>query len=167
MSDSLNNKELVAVGHQLAQALSSNTPIIDIAKILSRLAERLDSTTGALGGTQAQRDQLAAENAALKEVVSGVTSELYGQGFEVSGWHLNGALEPLDNWFTDNGWGIPETPATDAFLAEIRVQARNELIDELESKFRRISETSLTHQDRVGAGAAAEFVSISRQRTAQ
>mgnify|MGYP000986014623 FL=1 len=31
MSDSLNNKELVAVGHQFAKAMSSDTPIIDMA----------------------------------------------------------------------------------------------------------------------------------------
>lgn len=54
------NKELVTVGHQLAKALSSDTPIIDIAKILSRLAERLDCTTAALRATQAERDRLAA-----------------------------------------------------------------------------------------------------------
>ncbi|MDA6870091.1 hypothetical protein OSL45_26160, partial [Escherichia coli] len=65
MSDSLNNKELVAVGHQLAKAMSSDTPIIDIAKMLSRLAERLDCTTAALYATQDQRDQLAAENSVL------------------------------------------------------------------------------------------------------
>ena len=78
------------------------------------------STAVQLANAESKCRELASENAALKEVVSGVNSELYGQGFEVSGWHLNGALEPLDNWFTDNGWGMPETPATDAFLAEVR-----------------------------------------------
>lgn len=62
--------------------------------------------------------QLAAENLALKVIVSEINNELYGQGFEVAGWHLNGALEPLDNWFTDNGWGEPETPATERIVAE-------------------------------------------------
>ncbi|WFY33421.1 hypothetical protein NFK28_11455 [Citrobacter braakii] len=75
-----------------------------------------------LANAESKCRELAAENAGLKEVVSGVNSELYGKGFEVSGWHLNGALEPLDNWFTDNGWGMPETPATDAFLAEVLAQ---------------------------------------------
>lgn len=56
MSDSLNNKELVAVGHHLAKALSTDTPIIDIAKILSRLAERLDCTAAALREMTKQRD---------------------------------------------------------------------------------------------------------------
>lgn len=66
MTDSLNNKELVAVGHELAKALSTDTPIIDIAKILTRLAERLDCTTAALREKGKQCDALAAENAGMK-----------------------------------------------------------------------------------------------------
>lgn len=62
MSDSLNNKELVAVGHDFAKAMSCDTPIIEIAKMMSRLAERLDCTTAALRETTKQRDALAAEN---------------------------------------------------------------------------------------------------------
>ena len=42
MSESLNNKELVAVGHEFAKALSSDTPIIVIAKMM-RTAGRHDS----------------------------------------------------------------------------------------------------------------------------
>lgn len=85
---------------------------------------------------QMQVENLAAENAFLKGVVSGINNELYGQGFMVSGWHLNGALEPLDNWFTDNGWGEPETPATDAFLAEVRAQAKADGVQEYADSFR-------------------------------
>jgi len=58
MSDSLNNKELVAVGHQFAKTMSSDTPIIDMAKIVSRLAERLDCTTAALREMTKSRDPL-------------------------------------------------------------------------------------------------------------
>lgn len=61
MNDSLNNKELVAVGHEFAKTLSSDTPIIDMAKIVSRLAERLDCTTSALREMTKQRDALAAK----------------------------------------------------------------------------------------------------------
>jgi hypothetical protein len=60
MNDSLNNKELVAVGHQFAKAMSTDTPIIDMAKIVSRLAERLDCTTAALREMTKRRDALAA-----------------------------------------------------------------------------------------------------------
>jgi len=40
----------------------------------------------------------------LRDTISEIIGELYGQGFEVSGWHENGDLEPLDTWFDDNGW---------------------------------------------------------------
>lgn len=60
MSDSLNNKELVAVGHQFAKALSSDTAIMDMAKMFTRLAERLDCTTAALRAMTKQRDALSA-----------------------------------------------------------------------------------------------------------
>lgn len=69
MTDSLNNKELVAVGHQFAKAMSSDTPIIDMAKIVSRLAERLDCTTAALRETAKKRDTLMADNVAPAEVI--------------------------------------------------------------------------------------------------
>ncbi|WP_430622195.1 hypothetical protein [Klebsiella pneumoniae] len=72
--------------------------------------------------------QLAAENVALKGVVSEINNELYGKGFEVAGWHLNGALEPLDNWFTDNGWGGPETPASDRIVAGIKADGVEEFL---------------------------------------
>lgn len=81
---------------------------------------------------QEQVQKLAAENVQLKDIVDGVNSVLYGQGFEVAGWHLNGDLEPLDNWFTDNGWGTPETPATDAVIREISGQAGDVIVKFLE-----------------------------------
>lgn len=76
--------------------------------------------------------KLAAENVALKGIVSEINNELYGQGFEVAGWHLNGALEPLDNWFTDNGWGEPETPATDRIVAGIKADGVEEFVRRLQ-----------------------------------
>lgn len=60
MSKPQNNKELVRVGHEFAKAMSADTPIIEIAKMMSRLAERLDCTTAALHETQKQRDALVA-----------------------------------------------------------------------------------------------------------
>ena len=100
---------------------------------VENLEVKVLDTAEQLANAESKCRELAAENAALKEVVSGVNSELYGQGFEVSGWHLNGALEPLDNWFTDNGWGMPETPATDAFLTEVRAQGVEMYADNLDS----------------------------------
>ena len=59
MIDSLNNKELVAVGNDFAKAMTCDTPTIEIAKMMSQLAERLDCTTAALRETANQRDALA------------------------------------------------------------------------------------------------------------
>ncbi|WP_314417772.1 hypothetical protein [Pseudescherichia vulneris] len=56
MSELQNNKELVAAGHQFARLMSSDMPLIDIAKMITRLAERLDCTTAALRETAKQRD---------------------------------------------------------------------------------------------------------------
>lgn len=113
MSDSLNNKELVAVGHHLAKALSSDTPIIDIAKVLSRLAERLDCTTAALHAKQDQRDQLAAENAVLKSAI-----ETHSESIHFC--ELCGKDDPCST--DDVCMALSETPATDAYLAEMRAQ---------------------------------------------
>ncbi len=60
MNNSLNNKELVAAGHEFAKSLSSDTAIIDIAKMVARLATQLDCTTAALREMTKQRDALAA-----------------------------------------------------------------------------------------------------------
>lgn len=79
--------------------------------------------------------QMAAENAGLKAIVSGINNKLCGKGFIVSAWHLNGALKPLDNWFNDNRWGEAETPATDAFLAEVRAEGVEMFADSLGSPY--------------------------------
>ncbi len=152
MSDSLSNKELVAVGHHLAKALSSDTPIIDIAKMLSRLAERLDCTAAALHATQAQRDQLAVENAALKsnlmfwdaedpeapydtpeeiaeactldyndEFIVQVANKLPNRTYRVcESWEHECKIELVEG-------GEVKTPATDAFLAEVRSRGLDEM----------------------------------------
>lgn len=56
-----------------------------------------------------------------------------------------------------------ETPATNAFLAEVRAHARSELIDELEARFTELSQVSQTPELRSGAAGAAGFVSTFRK----
>ena len=38
----MNNKELINAGHELAKAISNDTPLIEIAKMVSNLATQLD-----------------------------------------------------------------------------------------------------------------------------
>jgi len=113
MSDSLSNKELVAAGHHLAKAMNSDMPIIDIAKMLSRLAERLDCTAAALRATQTQRDQLAVESAVL---IKFIDDECY-----VYGPH---DVEPVDAAIEK-----PLTHSTNAFLAEVRATAITDALE--------------------------------------
>lgn len=49
--------------------------------------------------------RLTDERDKLQKVLTEIRTELYGQGFRVLGWHLNGDEEPLDSWFEENeGW---------------------------------------------------------------
>ncbi|EOI3493289.1 hypothetical protein ACMSZX_000495 [Cronobacter turicensis] len=53
------NNELVKAGHELAKCLDSNTPLIDIAKLLSKMETQLDVTTAALREKTKQCEQLS------------------------------------------------------------------------------------------------------------
>ncbi|CCP95972.1 TPA: hypothetical protein ACG310_002459 [Escherichia coli] len=105
-----NIKGLVAAGHEMASELKAECGAVDmrsVAKLISDLATQLEVQL-------VRANALAAENAGLKQ------SEKEFNNFcrqEYYGWEDN---------FT-------ETPATDAFLAEVRAQgvdmARNAMID--------------------------------------
>lgn len=114
MSDSLNNKELVAAGHKFARLVTSDMPLIDVTNMITRLAERLDCTTAALHATQAQRDQLAAENGVLKITGKDVVDHWRAAGLGKMEVEMMKCMPELHKSL--------ETPATDAFLAEVRAQ---------------------------------------------
>lgn len=66
----------------------------------------------------AERDRayaLAAHVERLNWKLGDIKDSLYGQNLHIVGWHLNGATEPVDNWFEDNDWE-PE-PHSDNSLA--------------------------------------------------
>ncbi len=98
-----NIKGLVAAGHEMASELNAECGAVDmrsVAKLISDLATQLEVQL-------VRANALAAENAGLKQ------SEKEFNNFcrqEYYGWEDN---------FT-------ETPATDAFLAEVKTEARKE-----------------------------------------
>lgn len=95
-----NIKGLVAVGHEMASELKAECGAVDmrsVAKLISDLATQLEVQL-------VRANALAAENAALKE------SE---RAFDAMC-----AEEHGDNWVSE----LTETPATDAFLVEVRAQ---------------------------------------------
>lgn len=73
---------------------------------------------------------LAAENAAMHETVEAVRS-VADNSSGIAGWHLNGDIATWEEILPEIN--DIETPATDAFLAEVRAQgvdmARNAMID--------------------------------------
>ncbi|WP_313611701.1 hypothetical protein [Pantoea piersonii] len=106
MKTEATNKELVAAGHQLAKALGSASPLLDMAKLVSDLATRLDCAI-------VRGDVLATENATIK-TMNDVLSE------ELRGYESDGAYDgPVANklWHSNS-----ETPATDAYLNSVRTE---------------------------------------------
>ncbi len=104
-----------------------------------------------LRGTRAVASALSAENAALKKYIC---DECYVENTRTG-------------HYACAGHGMPSTSAIDAFLAEVRTQARNALIDELEARLTELSQTSPTPELRSGAAGAAAFVSTFRQEATQ
>lgn len=128
-----NIKGLVSAGHEMASELKAECGAVDmrsVAKLISDLATQLEvqlvranalaedhqraiesikQADSAVKLAHEKFSALAAENAALKE------SE---RAFDAMC-----AEEHGDNWVSE----LTETPATDAFLAEVRAQAFNDL----------------------------------------
>lgn len=121
MSKSQNNKELVAAGHEFARLMSSDTAIIEIAKMVTRLAERLDCTAAALREKSKQCDQLAAENAALKDAVQTHSESVHF-------CEVCGKDDPCST--DDVCYVLKETPATDAWQREQMAKAIRAALDE-------------------------------------
>lgn len=117
MSESLNNKELSAVGHEFAKALSSDTPIIDIAKMMSRLAERLDCTTAVLRETVRQRDALTADNVARADIIGQLVWQYSASGIKP----VHKSLNPASALLFD-ALEVLRQPATAAAVNELKAQ---------------------------------------------
>ncbi len=159
MSDSLSNKELVAVGHQFAKAMNSDTPIIDMAKIVSRLAERLDCTTAALREMTKQRDMLAADNEQMLRLLTDISENHLEYLSEGEDCMMAGV--PLDYISEINMYVSRDVEAenpfieTDVLIANERAETRNTLIAKFESRFNELSVSAPTLELRSGATGAA------------
>jgi hypothetical protein len=112
-----NNKELIAVGHEFAKALGSDTPIIEIVKMMTRLAERLDCTTAALRETTKQLDALTADNVARAEIIGQLVWQYSASGIKPVGKSLNPASALLFDALE-----VLRQPATAAAVNELKAQ---------------------------------------------
>ena len=108
-----NIKGLVSAGHEMASELKAECGAVDmrsVAKLISDLATQLEVQL-------VRANALAAENAALKESereFDKMCAEEFGP-----------------DWVSE----FTETPATDAFLAEVRAQGVDAAIEHLINKF--------------------------------
>ena len=116
-----NNKHLVRVGHEFAAAMSDDTPIITIAKMVTELASALDVQS-------ARSEALAVENANIKNfrsVLEEIKSSLVGGGHghmaAIDMQAQNAVLDVVFDAFDDI-----KTPATDAWVKEQRAAGRVE-----------------------------------------
>ncbi|MBA7876746.1 MULTISPECIES: hypothetical protein [unclassified Citrobacter] len=113
----MNNKELINAGHALAKAISNDTPLIEIAKMVSNLATQLDVQL-------ARSNALAAENAGLKSAHPQPFGAEMMKALDAYEKHQDETPETgmLDAFFILRDSIRVDTTATDAFLAEVRAQ---------------------------------------------
>lgn len=134
-----NIKGLVAAGHEMASELKAECGAVDmrsVARLISDLATQLEVQL-------VRANALAAENAGLKseaplgaiENGRAFADRLENYQFECEGGNLNmcsdwqefrRCFEYLSEWAMHSQ---TEHPATDAFLAEVKTEARNEGIN--------------------------------------
>ncbi|MFT7747044.1 UNVERIFIED_CONTAM: hypothetical protein OC370_10070 [Escherichia coli] len=148
-----NIKGLVSAGHEMASELKAECGAVDmrsVAKLISDLATQLEVQlvrANALAEDQQKAIEsikqadavvklahekfsaLAAENAAMHETIEAVRS-VADNSSGIAGWHLNGDIATWEEILPEIN--DIETPATDAFLAEIERKAIRKFINSIE-----------------------------------
>ncbi|ELY2955868.1 hypothetical protein SMD51_002284 [Cronobacter sakazakii] len=119
-------KELVKSGHQLVVLLGKQNGMHEAASLVQRMAGQLDVLIAVLREKTKQCDQLAAENAGLKGAIS-----QHAAGFTV----CEACGEENVSGNDDVCRALNETPATKAFLREVRAQAITSALDSLDGVF--------------------------------
>ncbi|EHK0701015.1 hypothetical protein J2I16_000548 [Escherichia coli] len=130
-----NIKGLVAAGHEMASELKAECGAVDmrsVAKLISDLATQLEVQL-------VRANALAAENAMLKQrtqqlidIISNTDNDYCMCGSAMKDHVHSGCGYPTGMFdYYYNQWleSDNKTPATDAFLAKIRAEARNEGIN--------------------------------------
>ena len=121
-----NNTELAAAGRQFRDLMSSDTALIEIAKMISNLADKLDVTTLALREACKERDALAVESVQMLRLLTDI-SENHDEFVNEADEYMYASV-PLDyvseiNMYVSRDVNA-ENPfaATDAAIANIQAQ---------------------------------------------
>ncbi|MCX2192076.1 hypothetical protein LD112_04705 [Pantoea agglomerans] len=117
-------KELVAAGHAFAKAIGMDTPLIEIAKMMAELATRLDCALVRGDELEAQRDALAAENAALRNAHPQPFGSIMMQALDAYQAKEDEIPEQgmMNAFFILRESINIQTPATDAWLNSMRAE---------------------------------------------
>ncbi|MFQ1679201.1 hypothetical protein ACK08B_05055 [Pantoea dispersa] len=118
MQKKLSNKELVAAGHKFAANISADTPLIDMAKMVSELATQLDVALAAAAEAGKQRDTVTAESQIRCNIIGRMIRQ-----YSAAGYHaVQNSINPAESLLYDALQAL-ETPATDAWLNAVRADA--------------------------------------------
>lgn len=110
-------KELVAAGHKFAANISADTPLIDMAKMVSELATQLDAALAAAAEACKQRDAVTAES----HIRCNIIGRMIGQ-YSAAGYHaVQNSMNPAQSLLYDALQAL-ETPATEACLNAVRAE---------------------------------------------
>jgi len=134
-------KHLVRVGHEFAAAMSDDTPIITIAKMVTELASALDVQSARSDALAAKLNDVCAENAALKSALNPeVIPEAAVEAFTETAimdhdWNDTSEWSWVEN-DTDVIRAVleaikPNTPATDAWVNKQRAVGVDGAIEKL------------------------------------
>lgn len=138
--------ELAKLGHERAAELKASCGAVDVrslAQLISDLATQLEvqfvrSTDMAvqLANAESKCRELAAENAGLKKAAEFATApDMWIE-------QADGMLDyRYCEWYVDVLKAAMETPATDAFLAEVRAQGVEMLAEQYKAKLSALSTT--------------------------
>ncbi|WP_313021177.1 hypothetical protein [Atlantibacter hermannii] len=132
-----NNKHLVRVGHEFEAAMSDDTPIITIAKMVTELASALDVQS-------ARSDALDVDNSALNKFIKDDC------------WIWDDKSEE----YFDAADCMPETPATGAWVNEQRAAGATRVETNLRACYEEFPESSRDIVDeciQIAANAAAQL----------
>ncbi|WP_312773064.1 hypothetical protein [Atlantibacter hermannii] len=124
-----NNKHLVRAGHEFAAAMSDDTPIITIAKMLTDLASALDVQSARSDALAAKLNDVCAENAALKEQSPDVRSPAMFEAIEAAQRLLDEDCPELAMIEAFEILKMKRTPNTDAWVNEQRAVGVDKLAD--------------------------------------
>lgn len=126
-----NNKHLVRVGHEFAAAMSDDTPIITIAKMVAELASALDVQSARSDALAAKLNDVCAENAALKEQSPDVRSPAMFEAIESAQRLLDEDCPELAMVEAFEILKMKRTPNTDAWVNEQRAVGVDGAIEKL------------------------------------